>query len=208
MALALSPILRFGPGGDFLSDVFADRLEGNAPIAAGESGEFDPGASSGNPGGYLGDESGSGHARAGLDRGSDSFVGGIDAAAHGVHASGGSAGVDGLELSDLARRAGGLLVAQRLLSVHAAALGAASALATSMLATIKRVSGPVRTLRHPADRVESTEQAALRAVDSRPVSFPNRFTPQSRGTVRPLGSSRVPSLFSPHAAEPRPGAQS
>lgn len=192
MALALSPILRFGPGGDFLSDVFADRLENSAPIAAGESGDFDPGASSGSPG-HPGGDGASPRTRAG--RSDDLFESDASSALAGGRVAPDSVpGPDGLELSALARRAGGLLVAQRLLAVHSLTLGAAATLVTSMLATIHRVSEPVRTLRHPADR---PGQPVGLTADSNSI----------RTSPRPAVSSRVPSLFASHAADHRHGVQ-
>jgi hypothetical protein len=192
MAIALSPILRFGPGGDFLSDVFADRLESSAPIAAGESGDFDPGASSGSPG-HPGGEGAQARSRGG--RSEDVFQSDGSSALVGSHqVAGGAPGPDGLELSTLARRAGGLLVAQRLLAVHSLTLWAAASLVTSMLATIQRVSEPVRTLRHPADR---PGQSAVPTSDPAPI----------RSSPRPAVSSRVPSLFASHAADHRHGVQ-
>lgn len=141
MALPLSPVLRFGPGGDFLSDVFADRFASESSVSAGESGDFDPNS----PGSGANQDLGGDMPR----RDSDSFR-----ARHDDPVSSGSGYADGLSLSDLARRAGGLLVAQRLIAAQASALRAASALVTSMLATIQRASEPPRTLRHEPNRKE------------------------------------------------------
>jgi hypothetical protein len=191
MAFALSPILRFGPGGDFLSDVFADRLESSAPIAANESGDFDPGSSNGGPG-FGSDAGDTGHRRA-----SDSFVAAEAAELVSLSGTKPASALDGLELSDLARRAGGLLVAQRLLSLQASALVAAGAVVTSMLATIRRVSEPARTLRHAADRAEARQPDA-RPADPRPFSSPkpiaNHIVPEPADVA--VRSSRDPSLFS------------
>jgi hypothetical protein len=191
MAFALSPILRFGPGGDFLSDVFADRLESSASIAANESGDFDPGSSSGGPGfGAHADE-------AGHQRTSDSFVTAEAAELASLSGTKPASALDGLELSDLARRAGGLLVAQRLLSLQASALGAAGAVVTSMLATIRRVSEPARTLRHAADRAEARQPDA-RPAEPRPLapSKPNLGPAAPEPATDGVRSSRAPSLFS------------
>lgn len=160
MALPLSPVLRFGPGGDFLSDVFADRFASESSVSAGESGDFDPNSPGSGPGQDLGGDL--------PRRASDSFCTGQD-----VPASVGSGYTDGLSLSDLARRAGGLLVAQRLVAAQASALRAASALVTSMLATIQRASDPPRTLRHEPNRKESVRSPEF----SRPA--PSTLRPRS-----------------------------
>jgi len=163
MALPLSPVLRFGPGGDFLSDVFADRFAPESSVSAGESGNFDPNSPGSGPGQDLDGRV--------PRRPSDSFLAGQD-----ERVSPRSGYADGLSLSDLARRAGGLLVAQRLIAAQANALRAASALVTSMLATIQRASEPPRTLRHEPNRKE-------------PARAPDFVRPVSSSTLRPRASS-------------------
>lgn len=160
MSLAISPILRIGPGGDFTLDVVGDRFVAEPSVARGESGSFDPHSGGGGGSGAAGDGGASGeHSRMpgrgwGRDRSGDLVDVGVllfgSSDERGVAV--GADGRDGCQLSEIARLAGGLVVAQRLLVAHEAAVGGVLSIAKSMIGALRRASEPVRAVRHGPDR--------------------------------------------------------
>lgn len=153
MAMAISPLLRFGPGGDFTSEVFADRFEHLAGIQSGEAGDMC--SDSNSPG-------------MGWSAGSDEFVAGGSGVDSGESLSGADArGVgdrrDALELSSVARRAGALIVAQRILSAQSGVVRAIGMLAATLRTGPNRASISPRIVRHEPDRSADLGLVASRA---------------------------------------------
>lgn len=163
MAIALSsilaPLLRLGPGGDFVSDVAADRPGANHSVEAGEGGTFDPNS----------EGPGNGAMYAPTRRGTDAFQH-ADPSGVSPDDAADADNRDALVLSDVARRAGALMVAQRLLSAQAVVSQVLSRAAVFM--NIARPPEPPRVLRHPPDEAP----APLAAHKSRPplVRIPTR----------------------------------
>lgn len=169
MAIALSsmlaPLLRFGPGGDFVSDVSAasSRPGANHSVEAGEGGVFDPNSEGPGNGAMYGS---TGHRQP-----VDAFLASDGA---GEEESIGD-DRDALVLSDVARRAGALMVAQRLLTAQAA-VGQALSRSASFL-NAARAPEPPRVLRHPAE----TPLIAVPAPKPRPSLTRPSTRPGARG---------------------------